>query len=188
MLSDQHTRSPYHRILIVILHFGFSLAFELSSPIRVDFLKMWSVSTRYAEIVRPLRVVLVVDVQTFQRQVALHFLENSDPGSCLQQRVSSQLRSSLHLFATLGNLTLRHFDLNLQLQAALAIRLKPCGLGALNIPGRFDAFELGAVEELAAVCKTRFNVGFDFATILSSPVKCCILFDIASGQLAKLKC
>ena len=60
--------------------------------------------------------------------------------------------------------------------------------GALNIPGRFDAFELGAVQELAAVCKTRFNVGFDFATILSSPVKCCILFDIASGQLAKLKC
>ena len=34
--------------------------------------------------------------------------------------------SSLHLFATLGNLTLRHSDSNLQLQAALAIRLKPC--------------------------------------------------------------
>ena len=42
------------------------------------------------------------------------------------------------------------------------------------------------MEELAAVWKTRFNVGFDFATIPSSPVKCCILFDIASEQLAKL--
>ena len=134
LLGDQHTRSPYHRILIVILRFGFCLAFEMSSLIRVDFLRMWLVSTRYAEFARPLRVVLVVDVQTFQRQVALHFLENSDPGSCLQQRVSSQLRSSLHLFATLGNLTLRHFDSNLQLQAALALKTQTLLTGCSEYP------------------------------------------------------
>ena len=52
---------------------------------------------------------------------------------------------------------------------------------------RLDALELGAVGELAAERETRFNVGFDFATILSSPVPCCILFDISSGQLAELK-
>ena len=60
-------------------------------------------------------------------------------------------------------------------------------MDALSIPGRLGALELGAVEELATVCETRFNVGFDFATILSSPVPCCILFDIASVQLAELK-
>ena len=56
----------------------------------------------------------------------------------------------------------------------------------MSISGRLDAFELGAVGDLAEVCETRFNVGFDFATILSYPVPCCILFDIASGQLAEL--
>ena len=49
-----------------------------------------------------------------------------------------------------------------------------------------DAVELGAVRELAAERETRFNVGFDCATIFSSPVPCCTLFDIASGQLAEL--
>ena len=43
----------------------------------------------------------------------------ADPGSFLQQRVSSHVRSSLHLWATLENLTLRHFDLNLQRQVSL---------------------------------------------------------------------
>ena len=33
----------------------------------------------------------------------------------------------------------------------------------------------------------RFNVGFDFATILSSPCSSCILFAIVSGQLVELK-
>ena len=35
--------------------------------------------------------------------------------------------------------------------------------------------------------RDKFIVGFDFAPILSSPVPCCILFDIASKQLAELK-
>ena len=71
--------------------------------------------------------------------------------------------------------------------ARCAVRLESCWLGALSILGRFDAPELGAEGELAAERETWFNVGFDFATILSSPVPCCILFDIASGQLAELK-
>ena len=71
--------------------------------------------------------------------------------------------------------------------ARSAVRFEPCWLGALIIPGRFHTLELGAVEELAAFCEIRFNVGFDFATILSSPVPCGILFAIVSGQLAALK-
>ena len=62
-----------------------------------------------------------------QRQVSLHVLENSNPGSCLQQRVSSHVRSTLHLLATLENLTLRHFDFNPTgwFPAHLAMRLEP---------------------------------------------------------------
>ena len=58
-------------------------------------------------------------------------------------------------------------------------------MGALSTTGRLDALELGAAGELAAERETKFNVDFDFATILSS--SCRILFDIASGQLAELK-
>ena len=97
----------------------FWLELKLLSQVRVDFLEVWNVSTRYAVMVRPLRVVLVVDVGIFLRQVSLHVLENSDPGSFLQQRVSSHVRSSVYLLATLENLTLRHFDLNLQRQVSL---------------------------------------------------------------------
>ena len=38
----------------------------------------------------------------------------------------------------------------------------------------------------SALLEVKFNVGFDFATIISSSVSCCILFDITSGQLAEL--
>ena len=41
--------------------------------------------------------------------------------------------------------------------------------------------------ELATERGTSFNVDFDFATVLSSLVPCCILFDIDSEQLAELK-
>ena len=50
----------------------------------------------------------------FQRKVSLHVVEKSDLGSCLQQRVTSHVRSTLHLLATFENLTLRHSDLNFQ--------------------------------------------------------------------------
>ena len=55
----------------------------------------------------------------------------------------------------------------------------------IRVSKRENALELGAVGEDAAEQHTRFNVGFDFATILSSPVPC-ILFDIDPGQLAEL--
>ena len=41
--------------------------------------------------------------------------------------------------------------------------------GALSVPRLFDAIGLCTVEELVAACETRFNVGFNFATILASP-------------------
>ena len=114
LLGDSHKRSPYQRFHIEILNFVFWLALELLSQVRAAFFEVWNANTRYAEIARPLRVVLVVDIEIFSGKLPWHVLENSDPGSCLQQRVSSQVRSSLHLLATLENLALRHFDLNLQ--------------------------------------------------------------------------
>ena len=71
--------------------------------------------------------------------------------------------------------------------ALCAVRFEPCWLVALSISGRFDALELVAVGEVAAEHETKFNVGLDFATALSSHVPHCILFDIASEQLAELK-
>ena len=47
-----------------------------------------------------------------------HLLESPSSGLSLQQQVSPRLRSTLHLIATLENSTLRHFDLNLQLQVS----------------------------------------------------------------------
>ena len=60
LLGESHKPSLYQGIYIEVLHFVFWLAFELLSQIRVDFLEVWNVGTRYVEIVRPLRVVLVV--------------------------------------------------------------------------------------------------------------------------------
>ena len=67
------------------------------------------------------------------------------------------------------------------------LRFESCWLGALSILGRFDACELGAVEELATACETRCSVGFAFATILSSLVPSCILSDMVWWPLAELK-
>ena len=67
-----------------------------------------------------------------------------------------------------------------------ATRLK-LWLDAQSITGRFHALELDAVKKLATVCETRFGVGLDFVTTLSSLVPSCVLFDIVWGQLAELK-
>ena len=45
-----------------------------------------------------------------------------------------------------------------------------------KIHGRFYALELGALGELATTCETKFSVSINFATIISSPVPCCIPF------------
>ena len=60
-------------------------------------------------------------------------------------------------------------------------------LGALSSPGLFDAIGFCTVEELVETVKARFNVGFDFATNLSSLFSSCILFAIVSVPLVELK-
>ena len=71
-------------------------------------------SKRYAVIVRPLRV-LVVDVGIFCGNIPCTFFKTG----ILERRASSHVRSSLHLLPTLENMTLRHFDSNLQRQVSL---------------------------------------------------------------------
>ena len=91
------------------------------------------------------------------------------PGLLLvSRRVSSYLHPELHLFAILENSTLR-LDCVVLLQASLYLT-KHFDRGALNIPGLFDATGFCTVEELVETVKASFVVvGFDFATILSSP-------------------
>ena len=69
--SDSLKHSPYQRIHIEVLHVVFWLASELLSQIRVDFLEVWNVRTRYVEVVRPLRVVVVV-VATIENSTLRH--------------------------------------------------------------------------------------------------------------------
>ena len=119
LLSDSHKHSPYQRIHIEVLHFVFWLALKLWSQIRVVFLEVWNVSTRYSVIVRPLRVVHVVDVGIFCGKFPCTFLKTRILVRSCSSEFSSHVRSSLHPLATLENLTLRHFDLNLQRQVSL---------------------------------------------------------------------
>ena len=57
--------------------------------------------------------------------------------------------------------------------------------GDLSTHRFFDAIGLCTIDELVATCVTRFNVGFDFATILSSLLAS--FFAIVSRQLVDLK-
>ena len=49
-------------------------------------------------------------------------------------------------------------------------------------PRTVDALGLNTIEELASIFETKFNVGFDFATIISSLVPSCFLFAICLGN------
>ena len=73
------------------------------------------------------------------------------------------------------------------LATGLPVLFQSCWQVALSFSGLFDAIGPCTVEELVAACETKFNVGFDFATILSSPFSSCILFAIVSGKPAELK-
>ena len=115
----------------------------------------------------------------FLRQISLHVLENSDPGVFLQQRVSLDVRSSLHLLGTLENLTLRHFALNLQRQVSLHFVVWDSNLAWCTRTRRWWR----ACRNVRDQVQRRF----DFGTTLSSPVPCCILSDISSGQQIELK-
>ena len=59
---------------------------------------------------------------------------------------------------------------------------------AMNIPGLLDAIGLVAEDELVEIIEDKFvAVDNDFATILPSPFRSCILFTIVLGQLIKLE-
>ena len=60
-------------------------------------------------------------------------------------------------------------------------------LDALSVLGRFDAFDLCAIEDLARACGTKFVVGLDFAMALSSPVPSWTLFAIFCNPLFGLR-
>ena len=75
VLCDNHKHSPNQRVHIEVLHFVFWHAFKLLSQVRVDFLEVWNVGTRYAVIVRPLRAALVVDVGVFCDKFPCTFLK-----------------------------------------------------------------------------------------------------------------
>ena len=143
---------------------------------------MWNESTRYAVIIRPLCVV-VDDVWIF-----------CDKSPCTDLKFKVLVRS--HSSDSPRNFV--RLCIWLPYLRIILIWIFSCSspcigyktqtlTGYSKNPGRLDALELGAVEELATVCESRSSVGFDFVTILSSPFSSCILFVIVSGQLAELK-
>ena len=116
--SSKHKQSPYQRFRIEVVHTVSWFATNFHPQVWVDLLKMWDGCGRYLIIVWPLWVD-VDDVWTFGRRF---------PRACWKiqvlvcfrgWQVSSHEGSVLHQIATLENSTLRHFDLNLQLQFPL---------------------------------------------------------------------
>ena len=100
------------------------------------FLEMWNVGTRYLLVVRPFQV-FVVDVRI----------------SC--GKFPRTFAHLLHLLAT------REPD-----TASFWFEPPAAGFLTLCAMRRLDARALGAVGELAARCETKFNVCFNFATIV----------------------
>ena len=119
LLSVNHKHSPYQRVHSEVLRFVLCLSFQLQSQIREDFLEVWNVSTRCAVVVRPLRVVVDDDFRVFGGKFPCTFLRTWILFRSCSSEFPRTFRSSLYLLATLENLTLRHFDLNLQWQVSL---------------------------------------------------------------------
>ena len=113
--------------------------------------------------------------------------ENSeDPGSFLLQRVSSYSRRFLHLFDTLENSTLRHFDL------CLSLRVSPYSLEESNLADLVLWVSPDGLMHLEHSRRTCFSLGNHVSRRLrlchnSSLVPCCILFATVFGQLTELK-
>ena len=145
--SDNHKHSPNQRIHIEVFHFVFWLAIELLSKIRADFQDMWNVSTRCVEVVRPLRVV-VDDFGIVRGKCPCTFVR-----FCISLPHLRTRRGVILVCTSSGRFHCTDYEIRTLLTG-------------------FDALERGAVEELAAERATWFNVGFDFATIVSSPVPC----------------
>ena len=116
-----------------------------------------------------------------KRRVPSYLLTLQDnsgvPVLLLSRRVSSSLHPELYLFATLG------LDCVL-LHKGFPVLDKSVRQGALSIPGLFRATANCSQRTVKA---SFIIVGFDFATILSSPSCSCILFANVLVQLVKLK-
>ena len=162
---DGHKYSPYSLIHIEMIHFVSRTETISLSHVRENLLKMRDVGSRCLEIVWP----------NFASTFAVWVSRRYEFPRTVVQNAS---------FCRTGELDAASWWCSLATR--LPVLLQSDWQGALSISGLFDAIGLCSVEELVAAWEARFNVGFDFATILSSPFSSCILFAIVSGQLVEL--
>ena len=159
------------------------------SDVREDFLKMWNVGSRSEEVVS--LPSTDSEFSTMNATSLLDSLKFEDPGSFLVTTTLLVLSFLSASFATLDNSTLR-------LDLSLSLHVESLATGFLYFSNHIDRvlrvspdgwMHLDSIEsqKLLQSSKPGLNVGFDFATILSSPCPCCILFAIVFGQLAELK-
>ena len=133
LLGDNHAHSPY---LLTSSSTIMSSGLRLRCCRKLEWTRQHEICGDCATTSsRPRRWYL-----NFQRQVSLQVLENSDPDSCLQQRVSSHSSWTLHLLATLENLTPRHFDSKLHRLVSQHIGLRDSSIvtgcsACLRAPG-----------------------------------------------------
>ena len=178
------------RIHIEVLHFVFWLAFELLSQVRVDFLEVWNVRTRYAVIVRPLRVVLVVDVGILCGKFPCFFLKTL----FLVRSCSSECPCTFaHLCICSPHLrtwrcVILIWTSSSWFPSTLCYEFRTLLTWCSEYPRATGCTRTQCCRR--ACCRMRDQVQRRLRRChksLSSPVPCCILFDIASEQLAGLK-
>ena len=187
--SGGHTYSPYRNVHIEIFHFVSRFTTKFMSDVREDFLNMWNVGSRSEEVVS--LPSTDSEFSTMNATSLLDSLKFEDPGSFLVTTTLLVLSFLSASFATLDNSTLR-------LDLSLSLHVESLATGFLYFSNHIDRvlrvspdgwMHLDSIEsqKLLQSSKPGLNVGFDFATILSSPCPCCILFAIVFGQLAELK-
>ena len=97
-------------------------------------------------------------------------------------------RTNIQNCIFLPSLRIRRCGLIVLFYASFPVLDQSVRQGALSIPRLFDVTGFCTVEELVETVKARFIVvGFDFATILSSPSCSCMLFVIVLVQLVNPK-
>ena len=184
--SNGHKHSPHDRIYIEIFHFVSRFETVSLSHNRENFPNVWNVGSRFQEIVWPYSantvVVWVSGRYEFPRTHEV-FMENQKflVLFCLYE--SPRTLVQLCIFCRTWELDAAASSAASwlgSLATSFPVLFQSCCQGALSVPGLFD-------EELVAACETKFNVGFDFDTILSSPLSSCILFAIFSWQPIELK-
>ena len=159
------------------------------SDVREDFLKMWNVGSRSEEVVS--LPSTDSEFSTMNATSLLDSLKFEDPGSFLVTTTLLVLSFLSASFATLDNSTLR-------LDLSLSLHVESLATGFLYFSNHIDRvlrvspddwmhLDSTQPQKMLQSSKPGLNVGFDFATILSSPCPCCFLFAIVFGQLAELK-